>query len=235
MDQARLALAVAVLVTLAATGGPARGADDNVLRRDKGIVTYKLKDASPQSLTGSIAVGDSVLASTSAATLATLQLADSSEIRIGDRTTVRIADLRAAAGANPAGATIYLQGGAVRFNIQHPAGARANYRFVTPTSQLAVRGTVGYFVHGSTGDQIYCVTCQDGDVTIVAKAQTFTIHSGQTLNVTTRNGSVTSTAVVANRTINNPAIDQFLGGVSPFGQPAADGSDPTGSRSGRGP
>ena len=235
MHQPRLLVAAAALAALAVLAGPARGADDNVLRRDKGIVTYKLKDANPQSLTGSIAVGDSVLASTSSATLATLQLADSSEIRIGDRTTVRVGDLRTAAGANPAGATIYLRNGAVRFNIQHPAGARANYRFITPTSQLAVRGTVGYFVHGATGDQIYCVTCQDGDVTIVTKAQTFSIHSGQTLNVATRNGSVTGTAIVPNRTVNNPAIDQFLGGVSPFGQPAAGGSDPTGSRSGRGP
>lgn len=236
MDKPRLLIASALLVALAALGGPAGGADDSVLRRDKGIVTYKLRDASPQSLTGSISVSDSVWASTSAATLATLQLADSSEIRIGDRTTVQIGALRAAEGANPADGVITLYGGAVRFNIRHPAGARANYRFVTPTSQLAVRGTLGYLIHGPTGDQIYCVICEDGDVAIaIPKQPSYTIRSGQTLNISVRNGSVTGTAVVANRTVNNPAIDQFLGGVSPFGQPAADGSDPTSSRSGRGP
>ncbi len=227
-SSAFLAIALVVLVL------PARSADDNILRRDKGTVTYKLPTTDPRSLYAEVAVSDSVIATTEVATLATLQLSDSSEIRIGDRTTVRIGDLHAAETANPAGGTVFIERGAVRFNVVHPAGAKASYRFVTPTSQLAVRGTVGYFVAGPAGDQIYCVKCADGDVTITTGTKTVQIHSGQSLNVHLDNGVVTGSEVVPNRTINNPAIDQFLKGFSPFGQPALSGSDMTGSGSGQG-
>jgi hypothetical protein len=219
-------------ITLVALALPASSADDNILRRDKGIVTYKLPTTDPRSLYAEVAVSDSVIATTDVATLATLQLSDSSEIRIGDRTTVRIGDLHAAEAANPAGGTVFIERGAVRFNVVHPTGAKANYRFVTPTSELAVRGTVGYFVAGPSGDQIYCVKCADGDVTITTGTKTVQIHSGQSLNVHLDNGVVTGSEVVANRTINNPAIDQFLKGFSPFGQPALNGTDMTGSGSG---
>lgn len=223
------ALAALVFLTLAL---PAGGASNNVLRRDKGIVTYKVPDGEPTSLAGEVAVGDAVIATTAIATLATLSLQDSSEIRIGDRTTVRVGDLRAAEANEPAGGTLHLDRGAVRFNVKHPAGAQANYHFVTPTTSVAVRGTVGYFIAGPAGNQVYCVKCEPGDVTITTPTEHVELHSGQTLNVTLENGAVTGTAVVANRTINNPAIDQFLGGFSPFGQSAVNGSDFTGSGSG---
>ena len=221
----------ALLVTFA---HPARSADDSILRRDKGTVTYQLPTTDPRSLYAEVAVGDSVIATTALATLATLQLTDSSEIRIGDRTAVRVGDLHAAEAANPSGGTIFIERGAVRFNVAHPSGAKADYRFVTPTTQLAVRGTVGYFVAGPAGDQIYCVKCATGDVTITTASQTVQIHSGQTLNVHLDNGVVTGSEVVANRTINNPAIDQFLNGFSPFGKSSRAGSDMTGSGSGQG-
>jgi hypothetical protein len=202
------------------------------LRRDAGIVTYKLAEAEPASLIGEVAVNDAVIATTSIAALATLRLRDSSEIRIGDRTTVRVRDLRIAEAHTPSSGTIYLERGAVRFNVLHPSGGLANYRFVTPTAQIGVRGTVGYVVSGPRGDQIYCVRCEPGDVTIKSAAQTVELHSGQTLNISVAQGVVTGREVVGNRTINNPAIDQFLGGVSPFGQSARDGEDFTASGSG---
>jgi len=227
----RLIACAAIALTLFAL--PARSADDNILRRDKGTVTFTLPGDDPLPLEGEVAVSDAVVATTAIATLATLQLTDSSEIRIGDRTTVRIGDLHAAEAAGPASGTIFLERGAVRFNVVHPKGAKANYRFVTPTTQVAVRGTVGYFVAGPTGDQVYCVKCQQGDVVITTASQTIEIHSGQSLNVHLENGAVASSEVVGNRTINNPAIDQFLNGFSPFGKPAQNGSDMTGSGSGQ--
>jgi uncharacterized membrane protein YfcA len=211
---------------------PAHAADAvNVLSRDAGIVTYKLPESSPISLAGRTTVTDSVIATTAVESLARLQLRDSSEIRIGDRTTVRVGDLAAAADATP-GATIYMERGAVRFAIKHPAGGKANYRFVTPTSTLGVRGTVGYFIVGPAGEQIYCVKCEAGDVSVETAGKTVEVRSGQTLNIGVQNGYVTHSEIVPNRTINNPAVDQFLGGVSPFGQPAANGSDFTQSGSG---
>src|SRR5579863_1077849 len=210
-------------ITILALALPASSADDNILRRDKGTVTYKLPTTDPRALYAEVAVSDAVIATTDVATLATLQLSDSSQIRIGDRTTVRIGELHATEAANPASGTVFIERGAVRFNVVHPTGAVANYRFVTPTTQLAVRGTVGYFVAGPAGDQVYCVKCADGDVTITTGTKTVQIHSGQSLNVHLDNGVVTGSEVVANRTINNPAIDQFLNGFSPFGQPALKG------------
>ena len=230
----RKSLLIVAILSLVAVAHPARSANDNILRRDKGIVTYQLPTTDPRSLYAEVAVSDSVIATTEVATLATLQLSDSSEIRIGDRTSVRIGELHAAEAANPASGTVFIEHGAVRFNVVHPTGAKASYHFVTPTSQLAVRGTVGYFVAGPAGDQIYCVKCADGDVTITTGTKTVQIHSGQSLNVHLDKGVVTGSEVVANRTINNPAIDQFLKGFSPFGQPAAKGSDMTGSGSGQG-
>jgi hypothetical protein len=230
----RKSLLILAILSLVAVAHPARSANDNILRRDKGIVTYQLPTTDPRSLYAEVAVSDSVIATTEVATLATLQLSDSSEIRIGDRTSVRIGELHAAEAANPASGTVFIEHGAVRFNVVHPTGAKASYHFVTPTSQLAVRGTVGYFVAGPAGDQIYCVKCADGDVTITTGTKTVQIHSGQSLNVHLDKGVVTGSEVVANRTINNPAIDQFLKGFSPFGQPAAKGSDMTGSGSGQG-
>jgi hypothetical protein len=122
--------------------------------------------------------------------------------------------------------------GAVRFAITHPKGGKANYRFITPTSTLGVRGTVGYFVVGPAGQQIYCVKCEPGDVSVDAGGKSVEVLTGQTLNLATENGAIKASEIVPNRTINNPAIDQFLGGVSPFGQPAASGTDITQSGSG---
>jgi len=226
----RRAVALAAFSCLA-VAIPARGANDNVLSRETGTVTYKLPQSEPATLTGSTLVGDAVIASTDVGALAKLQLLDSSEIRIGDRTTVRIGDLATAAQSTPGG-TLYLERGAVRFAIAHPSGGHANYRFVTSTSQLGVRGTVGYFVVGPAGQEIYCVQCEAGDVIVRAGTQTVAVLSGQTLDIGIQNGIVTHADIVANHEINNPAIDQFLGGVSPFGQSAVLGTDPTQSGSG---
>jgi hypothetical protein len=224
MRGSRIAVTTIAAAALLVAAGPARGADDNILRNDKGIVTYGVRGAPPQSLVGSISVGDTVITTTAIASLAALQLSDSSEIRIGDRTTVEVGALRtAAAAAGPASATIELVRGAVRFNIKHPSGAKSNYVFKTITSQLAVRGTVGYFISGPGGDQVYCVRCDEGDVTVTVGTQTYSVRTGQTLNALAN----ATPAIVQNRTINNPAINQFLGGVSPFGEASSNGNDPT--------
>jgi hypothetical protein len=81
-----------VAISLIALALPASSADDNILRRDKGIVTYQLPTTDPRSLYAEVAVSDAVIATTEVSTLATLQLSDSSQIRIGDRTKVRIGE-----------------------------------------------------------------------------------------------------------------------------------------------
>lgn len=204
------------------------------MRRVRGPVAYALGDpaSARATLIGSILLDGEASAITGVRGAADLALPDSSLVEIGDRTTVRIGAFAKAAGGTT---EIALAAGALRFVIRNPAGAKSNYRFSTPTTQVAVRGTVAYLVSGPAGDQVYCVDCAPGDVTVTARGVgDFTIASGQTLNVRRTADRATGATIVANRTINNPAIDQFIGDVSPFGEAAKDGVDVTGSGSGSG-
>jgi ferric-dicitrate binding protein FerR (iron transport regulator) len=217
-------LAVATPFVAAAAGEP------NALRRDKGDVGYAVPAAAPttQPLVGRIALPDDARAITGMHAAATLTLPDSSTVQIGDRTDVKI-------GAFRDGATqvVDLKRGALRFTINHPKGARASYLFRTPTCQIGVRGTLAYLVSGPNGDQVYCIDCAPGDVTVDAAGETYGVLSGQSLNVRRVLDRAFDATIVPNATINNPAIDQFLHGFSPFGRPAADnGADFTGSLSG---
>ena len=203
----------------------------NVLERVRGDVGYALRGqrAGYHGLAGSIALPDDAHAMTGFRAAARLTLPDSSVVDIGDNTDATIGASREAA-ANPN--AIALKRGALRFTIRHPAGARSNYVFTTPTAQVAVRGTLAYLVSGPSGDQLYCVDCAAGDVTVSGANETYRVESGQTLNVRRIGGRAFDAAIVSNASVNNPAIDQFLRGFSPFGRPAAEGSDPTGSNSG---
>ena len=155
---------------------------------------------------------------------------DSSIIQIGDRTDVELGKFR----ADPNDPNVEtLDHGALRFEIRHPQGPQSSYVFRTSTTQIAVRGTIAYLVVGAAGEQVYCIECSPGDVSVrVFGLGSYTVESGQTLSVRNVGAKAFDAAIVPNATINNPAIDQFLNGYSPFGQPAANGSDATGSESG---
>jgi hypothetical protein len=220
---------IAALVLLAAPR--AYAGSTNELAHVRGDVSYAVPAASATTrpLVGRIDLTDDARAITGFRAAARLTLPDSSVVEIGDKTDVRLDAFRDAAARH----TIALGRGALRFTIRHPAGAASNYVFKTPTSQLAVRGTLAYLVSGPNGDQIYCVDCAPGDVAVSAANETYAVQSGQTLNVRRIGGRAFDAAIVPNVTVNNPAIDQFLRGFSPFGRPASEGTDPTGSDSGR--
>ena len=220
-----IAVSMAILV-------PRASADQaNELARVRGEVSYAVPaaSASTRPLAGSIGLSDDARAITGFHAAARVTLPDSSVVEIGDKTDVRLDAFRDAAARH----TIVLNRGALRFTIRHPAGAQSNYVFKTVTTQLAVRGTLAYLVSGPNGDQIYCVDCAPGDVAATAAGETYRVESGQTLNVRRIGGRAFDAAIVANPTVNNPAIDQFLHGFSPFGRPSSEGTDPTGSDSGR--
>ena len=208
--------------------------DDLLLARVKGDVGYSLgaPAAATHPVFGRVAVPGDAFARTAFHAAAQVTLPDSSQIQLGDRTTVQLG--RFTREGSIAGATITLGRGALRFDIRRPAGAKSSYRFVTATTQIAVRGTVAYLVSGPRGDQLYCIDCAPGDVTVTTNSPlgAFAVESGQTLNVRRTGERALDATIVPNATINNPAIDQFLGGFSPFGQPAANGTDVTGSESG---
>lgn len=228
---ARAAFGITLGVVVTLLGVIASAETANELARVRGEVAYAVPAASATTrpLTGRVALDEDARAVTGFRAAARLTLPDSSIVEIGDKTDVRLDAFRDAAKRH----TISLNHGALRFTVRHPSGAQSNYVFKTPTSQLGVRGTLAYLVSGPKGDQIYCVECAPGDVSVVAAGETYRVESGQTLNVRRVGDRAFDAALVANAAVNNPAIDQFLHGYSPFGRPASEGTDPTGSDSGR--
>ncbi len=180
---------------------------------------------------GRLDLPDDAYAVTKPNASAVLRLKDSSEIDIGDNTRVQVGAFNPAESGQVN--TIVLDGGALHFNIRHPQGGQSNYRFVTATSQIAVRGTEGFLVAGANGTQVVCVSCAAGDVTVQVGKQTLTVLSNQTLTVLGGNPLTATTSLTANPTVNNPAVNQFNSNQSPFTTTTTTtGVDPTGSVSG---
>ena len=128
---------------------------------------------------------------------------------------------------------VVLELGTLHFTIRHPAGGRANYRFQTPTSQIAVRGTDGYIVTGPSGTDFYCVDCTAGDVTVTVGTHSYALATGhQAIIIGTTPGNA-DVNVVAAPCANPAAIelsDGKLGGAIPLDQrfdtTGAPGGDP---------
>jgi hypothetical protein len=203
---------------------------DKQLARVKGIVGYQLSDAGDfKAIFGRLDLPDNAYAVTKPNGQAVLRLADSSEIDIGENTKVQVGAFNAASSGGQN--VIALQNGALHFNIRHPEGGQSNYKFVTATSQIAVRGTEAFLVSGQSGFQITCVSCGAGDVAVQVGGQSFSVVTGQTLTALTGAAPV----VAPNSTVNNPAINQFNGNQNPFNpNPTGNTLDPTNSLSGSG-
>jgi hypothetical protein len=121
---------------------PARADDaDKILTNVKGSVGYE-HDGTAHVLVPSVRhpLIDADIATTQSASQAQLALPDSSLVTLGADTRVQMAFFNQTDVAN---AKFIVYQGKTRFEVQHPAGARANYVFSTPTSQIAVRGTEG--------------------------------------------------------------------------------------------
>ena len=138
---------------------------DKQLARVKGVVGYQVAATSEfKPIFGRLDLPDDAYAVTKPNASAVLRLKDSSEIDIGENTKVQVGAFSTAASGNTN--TIALNGGALHFNIRHPQGGQSNYKFVTATSQIAVRGTEGFLIAGANGTQVVCVSCAAGDVTV---------------------------------------------------------------------
>jgi hypothetical protein len=139
----QLGLGAAFLATIVGLTTVVTGAASNKqLQHLKGDVGYQPSVAGRFNVVaGSYVLPDDDFAVTKARSAALLTLPDSSLVALGENTSVQVGAFNNAA-AGP-GATITVNGGTLRFDIHRPAGGAANYRFVTPTSQIAIRGTVG--------------------------------------------------------------------------------------------
>jgi hypothetical protein len=164
------------------------------LHGDVGYATAK--DASDfKAVFGKFDLPDQDYAVTHAKSAAQIAMPDSSLIELGENTSVQVGAFDNTT-ASP-GATITVNDGSrLRFEIKRPEGGAANYHFVTPTSQVAVRGTVGLlaFVNGIT--TVGCVACAADSVVVQVGSQTFALATGQFLTVSAL-GAVTTGALGA--------------------------------------
>jgi hypothetical protein len=143
-DPMRIALGLATgLMLAAAVSGPSfADSGAKVLENLHGDVSYiAYSNGQPHALgvTASIALQDDDVAKTGAASMGAIVLADSSRVILASDTTVKL-DVFNGAGAT---AHFVVFGGKLRFRVEHPAGAQANYTFTTTTGSIAVRGTEG--------------------------------------------------------------------------------------------
>jgi len=215
-----------------ALGAPSHAASDSdkQLARVAGTVQFQLgSDGTLHPLFGRIDLADEAVAVTLAQSRAQVILPDSSSIDIGATTRVRLGAFNAADSGNPN--VVVLELGALHFTIRHPAGGRANYRFQTPTSQIAVRGTEGYLVTGPSGTDFYCADCGPGDVTVTVGSHSYQLNTGDqaiVIGTTPANADVD----VAARPCANPAAIDLSDGKLGAKVPADQRFDTTGAPGG---
>jgi hypothetical protein len=206
---ATVASVVAVAFVAAPVPSIAQTAD-KVLTNVKGQVAYE-HNGTPHSLVPSVrhSLVDADYASTQDASQAQLALPDSSLVTLGSDTRVQMTFFNQTDIAN---AKFVIYQGKTRFNIQHPAGAQANYVFTTPTSNIAVRGTEGDI---GVDDNNLTVNVYNSNTQGAAVEVTFTqgdkigttvkVLPGQSLVANLVNGIIQSKISA----LTQAAIDQF--------------------------
>jgi hypothetical protein len=181
------ALLVGGAVSLTAL--PSAAADDKILSHQRGSVQYTLA-GSTKTIYTRLIVPDDATAITGPKSLATLTMPDSSEIDIGERTTVQIGQFNAIGSGQDN--TIKLNNGALHFVIRHPNGTNANYKFVTPTSQIAIRGTEGFLISNAGGTQVSIIS-GTAQVTALSTGITVAVPAGTTGVVSASGAATVST------------------------------------------
>lgn len=201
-------LIIAVAVSATATLAASADTGDKVLQNNKGSVSYQIASGAPKpvALNGSIALADKDVAITGDSSLASVVLADSSKVLVGSLSKVQLGQFNQVQGTN---AKFVLLNGKVRFIVQHPAGAKANYTFQTATGTIAVRGTEGDISVDGTNlaVNVYeaCDTTQ-ADVTVTTKdGRSFPVNAGQQFAAQIVNGIIKEQV----NQLTQQAIDQF--------------------------
>jgi hypothetical protein len=173
-------------------------ATDKILQSRLGTVSSQANataDKVPLALKASQVLPDDAFALTEAKSSADVILPDSSDVQLGELTKVQVGAFNDPVSATPTRITI--ANGRVAFNVKRPPGGKSNYRFVTPTSSISVRGTVGLLDSDlAQGDTIACLECAAGDVTVTVKGTDYPLTSGQVLRVSLA-GVVTIVALTA--------------------------------------
>jgi ferric-dicitrate binding protein FerR (iron transport regulator) len=136
---AAAAAILSVLLTVAASADQA----GILLTNLHGSVAYEsypsgdVRDVAPNA---NVVVKNDDVAKTGDRSMAAVTLPDSSKVILASDTAIKLDAFDAATIARAHFVVAY---GKLRFRVEHPAGAKANYTFTTATGEIAVRGTEG--------------------------------------------------------------------------------------------
>jgi len=208
----RPVVAAALVALIVALAPLAAGADgEKQLTNVKGKVSYEKSGNSARTLVpaASINLSDGDVTVTGDQSTARITLPDSSRVTIASASRVEMSFFNQSDIAN---AKFVVYQGKTRFNVEHPAGQKANYTFSTPTAQIAIRGTEGDIgidrnelsinvYHLGDPNAPVEVTFTTGD----QNGKTIKLVGGQSLVATLVNGIIQQKI----DKINQAAIDKF--------------------------
>ncbi len=185
---------------------PASAANDKSLQNVKGDVSFQRPQGASTALApnATTVLDDKDYTITGAASLAAIGLPDSSRVLVGSQSKVQLAAFNQVAGTNAKFVVV----GKIRFIVQHPQGAKADYTFQTTTASVAVRGTEGDIEQGNNQltVNVYEVCDPSEPVTVTTSSgQSFTLVAGQSLAAQIVNGIVQAKV----EQLTQGLIDQF--------------------------
>jgi hypothetical protein len=178
---------------------------DKTLQNVKGNVTYGTQ-ASPTTalaIRASTTLSDNDFAATGANSQATVTLPDSSQVIMASNSSVQ---MKAFAQTDIAHATFAVVG-KVRFKVNHPQGAQADYHFQTTTGEIAVRGTEGDISANPAGLQVNVYALSNPSLPVqvtLANGQVFTLAAGQSLVATAAAGALTASVTSVTQSLFTP-------------------------------
>lgn len=184
---------VLVLAVCLATIVPSSAAADKTLSNVRGTVSLDQgagTAAQPVAVNASVAIADNDFAVTGGVvngvpSQGAIQLPDSTRILVGQSTRVQMKAFDQQ--PNLTTANFIILNGKLRFAVQHPGGAKANYTFQTSTGQIAVRGTEGDIwapQPGALQVNVYEVTDPNLPVEVTLNdGKVYKLSAGQTLSV----------------------------------------------------
>jgi hypothetical protein len=203
MKAARALLLAVAFVAAPIAGSPADS--DRTLQNVKGTVTYGAQNpgANKLALHARATLGDNDFANTQGNSQATITLPDSSQIVLGSNSSVQMVQFQTSDITHAKFVVV----GKMRFAVNHPQGARADYQFQTPTGQIAVRGTVGDIFSSPQGLQVNVYSVSNPELPVqvtLANGQVFTLAAGQSLVATAAAGAVTASVTSVSQSMFSP-------------------------------
>ncbi|MBV8491123.1 MAG: FecR domain-containing protein [Candidatus Eremiobacteraeota bacterium] len=205
-----------------------RGADEKLLQNVRGDVTYIAYPsgaAHPVAVAASLPLNDDDVAATGSASMGAIVLPDSSRIIMASNTTVKLDTFNATDNSGH----FVVANGKLRFRVDHPSGAKANYTFTTPTGQIGVRGTEGDIsVDALDGVRVNVYHLSDASLPVTVNmidGQTFSIPAGQKIWMRWQSGKLVGKVLP----LTKAEVDRFSelgapatidGGLAPAATPA---------------